>query len=108
MNKATKALISASAVLLAFQAQAWAQKLDVGKAEYLSSCGACHGSDAKGKGLFADQLKVAPTNLTQLAKNNGGVFPMNAVYEKIDGRQEVKAHGLETCLSGVIDTRLCQ
>ena len=93
MNKAAKSLISASAILLAFQAQAWAQKVDLGKAEYLSSCGTCHGSDAKGKGVLADQLKVAPADLTQLAKKNGGVFPLNAVYEKIDGRQEVKTHG---------------
>jgi mono/diheme cytochrome c family protein len=93
MNKTAKSLISASAVLLAFQAQAWAQKVDLAKAEYLSSCGACHGSDAKGKGVLAEQLKVAPADLTQLAKRNGGVFPLNAVYEKIDGRQEVKGHG---------------
>ena len=93
MTKATKLLIFASAALCAFQAKAWAQKADVGQAEYLSSCGSCHGSDAKGKGPLADQLKVATTDLTQLAKKNGGVFPINAVYEKIDGRQEVKAHG---------------
>ena len=54
---------------------------------------ACHGVDAKGKGPLADQLKVAPADLTQLAKKNGGVFPTNAVYEKVDGRQEIKAHG---------------
>ena len=93
MDKAAKALISASAVLLALQAQAWAQKPDVGKAEYLSSCAVCHGTDAKGKGSLAGQLKAAPADLTQLAKKNGGVFPLNAVYEKIDGRQDVKAHG---------------
>jgi hypothetical protein len=93
MNKTTKSLISASTVLLAFQAQGWAQKIDVGKAEYLSSCASCHGSDAKGKGPFADELKVVPPDLTQLAKKNGGVFPLNAIYETIDGRQELKAHG---------------
>ena len=93
MNKAAKALISAGAVLLAFQAQAWAQKVDSGKAEYLSSCAVCHGTDAKGKGSLAGQLKAAPADLTQLAKKNDGVFPLNAVYEKIDGRQDVKAHG---------------
>jgi mono/diheme cytochrome c family protein len=70
-----------------------AQKPDVGKAEYLSSCAVCHGTDAKGKGSLAGQLKAAPADLTQLAKKNGGVFPLNAVYEKIDGRQDVKAHG---------------
>jgi mono/diheme cytochrome c family protein len=94
--------------LLALQAQAWAQKVDLGKTEYLSSCGPCHGSDAKGKGALADQLKATPADLTQLAKKNGGVFPINAVYEKIDGRQEVKGTALEICRSGVIDTRLSQ
>lgn len=52
-----------------------------------------HGSAAKGDGPMADQLGTAPAGLTQLAKKNGGIFPINAVYEKIDGRQEVKAHG---------------
>ena len=28
-----------------------------------------------------------------LAKKNGGVFPVNAVYEVIDGRKSVNAHG---------------
>jgi mono/diheme cytochrome c family protein len=92
MNTAARWFIAANAVLI-FQAQAWAQKRDVGQTEYLSSCGACHGSDARGRGPMADQLKVAPADLTQLAKKNGGIFPVNAVYEKIDGRQEVKAHG---------------
>ena len=64
----------------------------MGKTEYLSSCGACHGSDAKGKGQLADELKVAPADLTQLAKKNGGVFPVHAVSKKINGKQEVKAH----------------
>lgn len=93
MNRAAACLISASVVLLAFQGETLAQQRDLGKAEYLSSCGACHGSDAKGKGPLADELKVAPTDLTQLAKKNGGVFPLNAVYQEIDGRQDVKGHG---------------
>ncbi|MGA6935856.1 MAG: cytochrome c, partial [Pseudolabrys sp.] len=80
-------------VVLFVQGHAAAQEPDAGKIEFLSSCGACHGSDAKGKGPIADQLKVTPADLTQLAKKNGGVFPSNAVYEKIDGRQEVQAHG---------------
>jgi len=93
MNNATKSLIFSSAVLLAFQVPAWPQKVDVGQSEYLSSCGPCHGSDAKGKGPLANQLKETPSDLTQLAKKNGGVFPINAIYEYIDGRQAVKAHG---------------
>jgi mono/diheme cytochrome c family protein len=93
MNKNTKSWLSAIVVLLVSQVAAWAQNIDVGEMEYLSSCAPCHGRNANGKGPLADQLKAAPIDLTQLAKRNGGVFPMNAVYEKIDGRQEVKAHG---------------
>jgi mono/diheme cytochrome c family protein len=74
MKFVAKFSISAGAILLAFQVYALAQNFDVGKSEYLSSCGSCHGNDAKGKGPLADQLKVAPADLTQLAKKNGGVF----------------------------------
>jgi hypothetical protein len=36
---------------------------------------------------------VAPADLTVLAKKNNGVFPFGAVYEAIDGRKAVMAHG---------------
>lgn len=32
-------------------------------------------------------------DLTALAKNNNGVFPFDRVYQIIDGRREVLAHG---------------
>ena len=38
-------------------------------------------------------LKVPPPNLTVLAKKNKGVLPFSAVYEIIDGRKTVMAHG---------------
>ncbi len=31
--------------------------------------------------------------MTLLAKKNGGVFPINAIYQAIDGRLVVTAHG---------------
>jgi hypothetical protein len=34
-----------------------------------------------------------PTDLTTMAKKNGGVFPTQRAYEIIDGRQNVEAHG---------------
>jgi len=37
-----------------------------------------------------------PADLTILAKKNGGVFPTQHVYDVIDGRQEVAAHGPRT------------
>ena len=72
---------------------AWAQDFDEGKFEYQSSCAPCHGQDGKGKGPVSSQLKVAPPDLTALAKKNNGIFPVRSVYEVVDGRQAVLTHG---------------
>jgi len=70
----------------------WAEDNDVGQVEYLSSCAACHGLNGKGDGPLSAALKSKPADLTVLAKNNG-VFPVNAVFEVVDGRKSVSAHG---------------
>jgi len=80
-------------VAAGFAAAAQAEEVDVGKAEFQSSCASCHGLDGKGKGPVAEQLKVAPPDLTVLAKKNNGVFPTNAVYETIYGSKTIAAHG---------------
>jgi hypothetical protein len=36
---------------------------------------------------------VLPADLTVLARKNNGVFPIRAVYETIDGRKLIAAHG---------------
>lgn len=72
---------------------ALAEELDIGKSEFLASCAACHGADGKGKGPVGAQLKTPPSDLTLLARNNGGVFPKDAVYKMIDGSKTVPAHG---------------
>jgi mono/diheme cytochrome c family protein len=69
-------------------------KLDIGKMEYDAACAVCHGRSGTGddgpiKSLFASPMP----NLTVLAKNNKGVFPFDRVFQIIDGREEVKAHG---------------
>ena len=67
---------------------------DLGKYEYDSNCAVCHGTTGEGGGPYASQfMKTPPPDLTILAKNNGGVFPIKHVYETIDGRNEVAAHG---------------
>jgi len=93
MKKTALTWFMVGSAILAFNAQGWAQQRDVGETEYQSSCGACHGIDGKGNGPLAEQLKKAPPDLTMLAKKNRGVFPLNAVYESVDGRQEIKSHG---------------
>jgi mono/diheme cytochrome c family protein len=69
-------------------------KLDIGKIEYEAACAVCHGVTGKGDDSALKELLVKPVpDLTVLAKNNKGVFPFDRVYQIIDGREEVKAHG---------------
>ena len=67
--------------------------VDVGKFEYEGACTVCHGATGKGNGPFMGQLTTKIPDLTVLAKNNGGVFPFDRVYQVIDGREQIKAHG---------------
>ncbi len=85
------ALLSLAVTMVAEPAMS--QEADLGRAEYLSGCAACHGADGKGAGPIAPQLIKHPTDLTSLAKQNGGVFPVETVYRIIDGRTEVAVHG---------------
>jgi len=70
-----------------------AEMPDIGQAEYMNKCAVCHGASGKGDGGAVDLLKVAPADLTVLSKKNGGVFPVDRVYQVIDGRQAVQGHG---------------
>ena len=56
-------------------------------------CISCHGETGKGDGPVADLLKRRPGDLTQLTRRAAGVFPRDAVIQKIDGRLPVAAHG---------------
>ena len=94
--KAIRSCISAAMVFGASSAVLAAddhQRFDIGKFEYENKCATCHGLSGKGNGSFAEFLKTQPTDLTMLAKNNGGVFPVDHVYGVIDGRSVVKSHG---------------
>lgn len=68
--------------------------LDLGKGEYDGVCAVCHGVSGRGDGPLAAELKSSVPDLTVLAKNNRGVFPFDRVHQIIDGRAEVKSHGL--------------
>ncbi len=69
-----------------------AQRVDPGKREFDSNCASCHGVDGRGKGILVEFLRRSPPDLTQLARNNQGILPINRLYEVIDGRN-VPAHG---------------
>jgi mono/diheme cytochrome c family protein len=63
-----------------------------GKVHFEKYCSSCHGMD--GKGITIDSLEVQPSDLTQIVSSRGGgKFPLVYVVKKIDGRNEVKAHG---------------
>jgi mono/diheme cytochrome c family protein len=64
-----------------------------GRSVYLRYCGACHGPNAKGDGLAGTFMNPKPTDLTIIAKQNGGPFPFQQVMEEIDGTTTVRAHG---------------
>ena len=56
-------------------------------------CSPCHGRDGTGHGPVAAALKTAPTDLTQLASKNKGVFPRARVRDYITNGAEIPAHG---------------
>jgi len=64
-----------------------------GKEMYTTYCAVCHGTDGKGGGPAASALKVPPTDLTLLSKNNGGKFPAMKVTASIHGESATPAHG---------------
>ena len=68
--------------------------IQLGREEFVKTCAICHGKSGKGDGLFSDQLKRKPSDLTKISKNNNGVFPALEVYKVIDGREvDEFAHG---------------
>lgn len=60
---------------------------------FMSYCASCHGKDAQGDGPAAKALKVAPADLSALAKQNGGKYPSNKVTAILSGQADLVAHG---------------
>ena len=63
-----------------------------GQREFESNCASCHGMTRRGGGPLVSFLSKSPPDLTQLAKGNGGVFPISRLYDVIEGGS-VPAHG---------------
>ena len=71
----------------------FAEDTNAGKMDYEASCAACHGKNGKGDGPISEELRTKPSDLTLIAKRNGGVFPTGVLYQVIDGRRTIRAHG---------------
>lgn len=73
-------------------------RVDAGKLEYDAHCASCHGPAGAGNGELRRFLTVPPSDLSTLARRNGGVFPNQLVWEVIDGRStiEIGPHGPRT------------
>jgi len=57
-----------------------------GKDQYNARCAPCHGANGKGGGPAAKQVGAKVPDLTTYAKRNGGAFPVELAWQKIDGR----------------------
>lgn len=53
--------------------------------DYADYCAACHGPTGRGNGPQAVGMQPAPTDLTQLAAADGGVFPKSRVMGQLVG-----------------------
>jgi mono/diheme cytochrome c family protein len=56
-----------------------------GEAFYVANCASCHGTTGQGDGPGAAGLAKPPTDLTMLARKNGGTFPQARALSYIYG-----------------------
>lgn len=84
--------LAVSSLMQTVSAQTKTDHVDFGQREYLTNCAGCHGSSGRGDGPYKPFLTRSPTDLTRLARANRGVFPVEQIYQTIDGRQAVRAH----------------
>ena len=69
-------------------------QIDSGRALFATYCASCHGPNGLGDGPVASQLRTRPSNLTQFAVKNRGVFPAERLHRIIDGQDTTaRAHG---------------
>lgn len=57
-----------------------------GKDQYMARCAPCHGANGKGGGPAAKQVGAKVPDITTYARRNGGTFPTELAWQKIDGR----------------------
>jgi len=60
---------------------------------YAENCVSCHGMSGRGNGPLAKELDASPTDLTLLARKNGGNFPRAWALSYIYGHPEQRDLG---------------
>jgi mono/diheme cytochrome c family protein len=65
----------------------------IGQEEFRNHCAACHGLEGRGDGPIGQILKNPAPNLAQISERNGGKYPVEKVYQTIEGSAVVAAHG---------------
>lgn len=84
------------ASILCITATSWGQtSAGLGRVDFKENCASCHGVSGKGDGPVHSFLVKPPTDLTTIAQRHGGAFPLELMWEVIDGRwsAEVGPHG---------------
>ena len=93
-----KSLPTVLALVLATTAMTHPQRItdqalvDSGRDLFTTYCASCHGVTGRGNGPAAEELRTRPADLTQFARQNGGIFNGARIHSIVDGRA-VKAHG---------------
>ena len=87
------AFLAGSLIAIPSLGYAQQQTEEIGKREYFSNCAICHGNMGKGDGPYNSLLRKPAADLTEIQKKNMGVFPFDRIYQVIDGRADVAAHG---------------
>ena len=64
-----------------------------GRITFARYCATCHGADAKGNGSIAKFLKIPPTDLTMIERDEDGSFPHERLKKVIAGESPVRGHG---------------
>jgi len=93
--KVLSTLITSAAVLaIVIPGMAVADEAEIaGQQEFYKNCAVCHGVGGKGDGPFAEFLREKPKSLTLISERNGGMFPVQKIYDTIAGTKGVRAHG---------------
>lgn len=98
MRKTSYAVV----VLLATTGLVRAEDAEImeGRQTYERYCASCHGAKADGQGPMRAVLLVQPSDLTLLSVENDGVFPLERVVKRIDGRDPLVSHGSQMPVYG--------